>query len=86
MPTKVVCSVTADLALLVTFVPHLPAPWRHTTAAIMEWVLTYFIVLFPLTYHNELRRWTTGSPGGAGQEQERLLEAEQLLTRQNQYS
>ena len=83
--TKVVCSVTPVLALLVTYVLHPSVPWHHTAAAILEWVLTYFMVLFPLTYHNELRRGT-GSPGGVGQEETHLLDAEQLITGQNQYS
>ena len=83
--TKVVCSVTPDLALLVTHMLHASVPWHHTAAAILEWVLAYFMALFPLTYHNELRRGT-GSPGGVGQEETHLLDAEQLVTGQNQYS
>ena len=83
--TKVVCSVTPVLALLVTYVVHPSVPWHYTAAAILEWVLTYFMVLLPLTYHNELRRGT-GSPGGVGQEETHLLDAEQLITEQNQYS
>lgn len=75
---KVVCSVTPGLVLVLMLVP-----WHHTAAAILEWLLTYFMVLFPLTYHNELRRGT-GSPGeAAGQEEAHLLDAEQLATGQN---
>ena len=58
----------------ILFALRLWIPWQHTTAAILEWVFTYFIVLLPLTYHSELRKGR-GPPVGA-EEEARLLEAE----------
>ena len=50
------------------------AQWLHPTTSTAEWVYIYFTVLFPLTFHSELRR-RRGSPEGVGQEEAHLLDA-----------